>query len=789
MKRTFFTAFLVFAGFTALSQSPVLTGRVYNKINNEPIPFAAVVVLETEYSTVTDADGNYIFTDLPPGLYNVQCQFIGFKTLTQFEIQVVRSRPKKVDFAMEEQSQQLEEVVVNAQTQFEKVSESPVSLNRLGVNEIERNPGGNMDISRVIQSLPGVASGVAFRNDIIVRGGGPNENRFYLDGIEIPAINHFATQGSSGGPVGLINVLFIREVDFFTGAFPADRGNVMSSLMEIKLKDGRDDRVGGTFLLGASDVGLTLEGPLGKNTTFLASARRSYLQFLFSALELPFLPTYNDFQFKVKTKLSPKDQLTVLGLGAIDNFRLNLDANETPEQRYILNYLPVNEQWNYSLGAKYTRFHKNSYTNVVLSRFMLNNSAFKFRNNDRNDEQILDYLSQEIENKLRVEHHFKAWGWKAMAGGGFEEVKYNTQTLDKRLPAPEPLDYTSDLRLYKSAVFGRASRSFFAEKLDVSFGLRADGINFNQSMGNPLNQLSPRIALSYNFTDALSINANWGIYYQLPPYTTLGFRNADGDLVNTDMEWIRSDHYIAGLAYVFNFNGRLSLEGFYKRYQNYPFLLPDSVSLANLGGDFGVIGNREARSISNGRAYGADLSYQQKIYKGFFGVAAFTYVRSEFDDGNGNFAPSSWDNRFYTTITGGKKLKGGWEIGIQYQFLGGAPYTPADLQATSLRANWDNIGFAVPNFRLLNTERLGSINRLNIRVDKKWFFEKYALNIYLDIQNALAQQIDGVPFVDVIRDSNGSPQVDPDDPSRYLIQNLPNAQGTVLPTLGVMFQF
>lgn len=789
MKRSFTILAFIFLSVHAMAQKGIIQGRVYNAINNEPLPFAAVLIQGTNQGVSTDLDGNYIFTDLNPGLYNLEAQFIGFKTKIVFEVPVTNAKPVILDFAMEEESQQLDEVVVTVQNKFEKVAESPVSVKKLGINEIQRNPGGNQDISRVIQSLPGVASSVAFRNDLIIRGGGPNENRFYLDGIEIPAINHFATQGSSGGPVGMINVNFIRDVDFYTGAFPANRGNMLSSLMEINLKDGRSDKLGGIFQVGASDIGLTLEGPLGKNTTFLASARRSYLQFLFSVLQLPFLPTYNDFQFKIKHNINRKNQLTVLGLGAIDQFRLNLDANETPEQQYILNYLPVNEQWNYSIGAKYTNFRERSYTNIILSRFMLNNTASKFAENDETNTQLLDYQSQEIENKLRIENVFKTNNLNYTAGLNFEEAKYNTSTLDRRIPGGNELNYSSELRLLKWGVFGNVAKTFLANRLDVSLGLRADAINFNSHMSNLLNQLSPRVAFSYRFTDALSLNANWGIYYQLPPYTTLGFRNPAGDLVNTDMKYIKSIHYVAGFEYLFTFNGRASIEGFYKQYDDYPFLLQDSISLANLGGDFGVIGNQPAVPISKGRAYGLELTYEQKLYKGFFGIAAITLVRSEFQDKRGEYISSSWDNGLIATLTFGKKFGKNWEIGAQYQYLGGAPFTPFDQQATALKINWDVIGRGIPDYDQLNSQRVNGFNRLNVRIDKKWFFDRFNLDLYFDIQNALGQSVEGQPFIDVVRDDQGNPVTDPNNPDAYLTTTLPNATGTVLPSIGLIFEF
>ncbi len=789
MKAKLLVLLTILASSLLYAQNGIIQGRVYNAINNEPLPFAAVLVQGTEVGVSTDIDGRYKIEGLEPGLYNLEAQFLGFKTKAIFEVPVTNAKPAQVDFPMEEESQQLEEVVVTVQNKFEKTAESPVSVKKLGINEIQRNPGGNQDISRVIQSLPGVASTVAFRNDLIIRGGGPNENRFYLDGIEIPAINHFATQGSSGGPVGMINVNFIRDVDFYTSAFPANRGNMMSSLMEINLKDGRTDRIGGIFQIGASDIGLTLEGPIGEKTTFLASARRSYLQFLFAALQLPFLPTYNDFQFKVKHNINRKNQITILGLGAIDNFELNLDANETPEQRYLLNNLPVNEQWNYSIGAKYTNFREKSYTNVVLSRFMLNNTATKFANNDENDTQLLDYQSQEIENKLRIENFFRSKALNYTVGINFEEAKYNTNTLNRQIPGGGELDYESELRLLKWGFFGNVSRSFFENRLDVTLGLRSDAVNFNSEMQNLLNQLSPRVALSYRFTDAFSFNANWGIYYQLPPYTTLGFRNGAGDLVNTDMKYIRSEHFVGGFEYLFTFNGRVSIEGFYKKYDNYPFLLPDSISLANLGGDFGVIGNQPAVPNSEGRAYGVELTYEQKLYKGFFGIAAFTFVRSEFEDKNGVLTPTSWDNRFISTITFGKKFGKNWEVGVQYQFLGGAPFTPFDEEATALKVNWDVFGRGIPNYDELNSQRVEGFNRLNVRIDKKWYFNRVNLDLYFDIQNALGQSVEGQPFIDVVRDDQGNPVTDPNNPNAYLTTTLPNSTGTVLPTLGVIFEF
>ncbi|MBI1316120.1 TonB-dependent receptor plug domain-containing protein [bacterium] len=771
------------------AQTSIIQGTVSDAVNNEGLALATVTVQGSAKATATDLDGNYQLEGLEPGLYNVEFKMFGYESFVAFEVSVTNNKPARLDARLSASTTKLTEIEVSAQNRFERNPESPVSVQNIGINEIQRNPGGNQDISKVVQSLPGVAAQPGFRNDLIIRGGAPNENRFYLDGIEIPAINHFATQGSSGGPVGMINVNFLREVNLYTGAFPVERGNALSSVMELQLKDARTDRWGGIGQVGASEVGITVDGPLGDKTGLMLSARRSYLQFLFSLLELPFLPTYNDFQVKLKHTFNRKHQITFLGLGAVDNFDLNLNANETEAQRYTLNALPVNEQWNYSVGAKYTYFAEKSYTNVVLSQFMLNNTAFKYVDNDESKTQLLDYDSREIENKLRVENFYRHNGWRWTNGFGFEELKYATDELDLRVPEGQPArSYTTNLRMFRYSLFSQATKTVWREHLTLSAGFRMDALSFNVSTRNPLEQLSPRLSASYALNSNWSLNANWGIYYQLPPYTLLGFRDQSGDLVNRDATYIRSTHTVVGVTNYLPFNAKWSLEAFYKDYGNYPFLLTDSISLANLGGDFGVIGNAPSRSVSEGRSYGLELTYQQKYYKGFFGILALTLVRSEFEDKKGVLVPTAWDNRIIGTLTAGKRFGKNWELGVQYQFLGGAPFTPFDLDESALIVNWDNIGFGIPDYDALNTQRFDNFNRINARIDKKWFFPKWSLDVYFDVQNLLGQAVQGPPLVDVQRDAMGAPIVDPNDPNRYLIKELENSSGSTLPSIGLIIE-
>jgi hypothetical protein len=786
---------------TAVSgQSGVLTGRVIDDLSNESIPFANVALQETSYGAVTDIDGKYAIEGIEPGLYNVQATFVGYKTKTIFEVEIFTSRPTVLDIRLEAGATNLEAVEITTEV-FERNAESPVSLQQIGTNEIQRNPGGNRDISRALQILPGVASSLSFRNDIIIRGGAPNENRFFLDGVEVPVINHFATQGSSGGPVGIINVNFIQNVDFYSGAFPANRGNALSSVLEFTQKDGNTEGLKGNFTLSATDVGLTLDGPLSEKTTFIASARRSYLQFLFGVLGLPFLPTYNDAQFKVKHRFNEKNEITFIGLGALDQFELNESAAqdaETEEERqeinYILGNLPVNNQWNYTVGANYKHFSGKGFQNIVLSRSHLNNRAEKYEQNvERPEKLILNYESEEIENKFRFEHTQRTNGWRLNAGINLEDVTYFNSTFNRISvdTSVSVVDFSSEINFQRFGFFGSINRSFLEERLLLSFGLRSDWNNWGESMSNPIDQLSPRFSLSYSITPELSFQANVGRYYQLPPYTVMGFRNNEGDLVNKEngVTYIQSDHYVAGFQYVFPSNTKISVEGFFKDYAGYPFTTLDSINLANLGADFGVIGNEPVVSIGEGRSYGLEFLVQRKLFNGLFGIAALTLVRSEFTDKNGDYVPSAWDNQFILSLTAGKKFAKNWEVGTRIQVLGGPPFTPVDAETSSLIPVWNVNNRGIPDYNRLNEERAPVSYQVDFRIDKKYFFDKWSLNVYFDVENITNAVVELEPFIDVVRDENNQPVVNPDDPSRYLLTTIPNQSGTFLPSIGVVVEF
>jgi len=784
--------------FAVLAQNGGISGTIKDGKNNTAIAFANVVLNPGAKGTTTDENGVFQFENLAPGYYQLAVSYVGYAPFEQFEIKVLPNRVQDLKIQLESTAQNLETVEVKGAA-FVKRKESPLSLRTVSATEIFRNPGGNRDISKVLQSFPGVASSLSFRNDLVVRGGAPNENRFFLDGIEVPNINHFATQGSSGGPVGLINVNFIREVEFYAGAFPSNRGNALSSVVEFEQLEPNQDKLQGNFMLGSSDIGLTVNTPLTEKSGLLFSVRRSYLQYLFQVLKLPFLPTYNDAQFKYTHKIDEKNTLTVIGLGAIDQFRLNeevndgvTDAETLRRNNYILGNLPVNEQWNYTLGAKWVRYLENGYTTLVASRNDLNNTSEKYLNNVEEPQNLLlDYSSREWDNKLRYEYTFQPNSTKWNVGAGLEQTGYTNESRfsTNASGSPESIATNTSLSFVKYSVFGQATQSFLDGLLSVSLGIRVDANNYNDHMKNPLNGLSPRAATSYQFHENWAVNASLGRMTQLPASTALGY-SRNGVLANQEaLKFIQSDQVGLGVDWTPKSGLQFSLEGFHKSYSNYPLSVAKGISLANLGADFGVIGNELIQSVSEGKAYGVEFLAQQKLSNSIYGIVSYTWVRSEFTNADGKFAPSSWDNGHILNLTAGKKFKRNWELGAKFRLFGGAPYTPYDIATSSRKNVWDVNQQGVLDYARVNSERFDLFHALDLRIDKTWYFEKWSLNAYFDIQNSYGNAIDGNPFLDVVRDVAGNPVTDNDNPSLYQTEVVPNQSGSRLPSIGIMIDF
>lgn len=766
-----------------------IKGVVIDKSTRQPLEFVNVLVVGLGIGASTDANGNFLITQVPPGIYRLQASFLGYKTELTPEYRVNHVTPY-VQIELEEENASLNEVVVTA-SPFQKVPESPVSLRVIGLQEIEKAPGANRDISKVVQNYPGVAfSPIGYRNDLIVRGGGPSENRFYLDGVEIPNINHFSTQGASGGPVGLIDADLIRSVKFYSGAFPADKGNALSSVLDFSLRDGDMERNSLKATLGASEVSLSSNGHIGNKTSYLVSVRQSYLQALFKILGLPFLPAYTDASFKIKTRFDSHNELTLLGLGGIDRMKLNLGI-EGEDAEYMLSYLPEINQETYTVGGVYRHYSQRHVQSIVLSQSYLNNRNVKYRDNDESSEEYLTLRlgSIEQETKLRMENTSSWSVWKVKAGFDLNYSRYKSNEYRKVFAnALREYDYHTDLSLWRWGMFASVDYAAPDKSFTASMGVRTDGNNYSDKMKELWRQLSPRLSVSYRLIEGLTLSGHVGLYYQLPSYTALGFKGEEGEYVNRHLDYISVSQESLGLSWTPNENMELSVEGFYKLYGHMPFSLSDQIPLSCKGNDYGTIGNEALSSEAKGRSYGVELMFKWLLAQKLNLSSSLTIFKSEFKDGKqGSYVPSAWDNRFILNMSGTYNFPKHWSLGAKVSCIGGSPYTPYDVEKSSLVEAWNVQGRAYYDYSRYNQERLPVFGQLDVRVDKTFYLKKCMLGFYLDIQNITASKLrqpDALMSTGQIENPSA-----PLSEQRYVMKSIRQESGTLLPTLGITFEY
>lgn len=766
-----------------------IKGVVIDKSTRQPLEFVNVLVVGLGIGASTDANGNFLITQVPPGIYRLQASFLGYKTELTPEYRVNHVTPY-VQIELEEENASLNEVIVTA-SPFQKVPESPVSLRVIGLQEIEKAPGAHRDISKVVQNYPGIAfSPIGYRNDLIVRGGGLSENRFYLDGVEIPNINHFSTQGASGGPVGLIDADLIRSVKFYSGAFPADKGNALSSVLDFSLRDGDMERNSLKATLGASEVSLSSNGHIGNKTSYLVSVRQSYLQALFKILGLPFLPAYTDASFKIKTRFDSHNELTLLGLGGIDRMKLNLGI-EGEDAEYMLSYLPEINQETYTVGGVYRHYSQRHVQSIVLSQSYLNNRNVKYRDNDESSEENLTLRlgSIEQETKLRMENTSSWSVWKVKAGFDLNYSRYKSNEYRKVFAnALREYDYHTDLSLWRWGMFASVDYAAPDKSFTASMGVRTDGNNYSDKMKELWRQLSPRLSVSYRLIEGLTLSGHVGLYYQLPSYTALGFKGEEGEYVNRHLDYISVSQESLGLSWTPNENMELSVEGFYKLYGHMPFSLSDQIPLSCKGNDYGTIGNEALSSEAKGRSYGVELMFKWLLTQKLNLSSSLTIFKSEFKDGEqGSYVPSAWDNRFILNMSGTYNFPKHWSLGAKVSCIGGSPYTPYDVEKSSLVEAWNVQGRAYYDYSRYNQERLPVFGQLDVRVDKTFYLKKCMLGFYLDIQNITASKLrqpDALMSTGQIENPSA-----PLSEQRYVMKSIRQESGTLLPTLGITFEY
>ncbi|NUN10550.1 MAG: TonB-dependent receptor [Ignavibacteriaceae bacterium] len=704
----------------------VITGKITDAATGQPVPFATVTLVGTTLGAAADVDGNYRITNLVPGTYQVRATVIGYNTITKTDVAVNNSKPAQVDFQLQQLTIELEDVTVTS-SYFYRAPTDLNSVKSFGYEEIRRAPGGFEDVVRALSILPGVAQVDAGRNDLIVRGGAPSENLYVVDGFEVPNINHFGTQGATGGPLSFINLDYVKETSFSTGGFPVLYGDKLSSVLRIDLRDGRSDRLGGKAVISASQFGLNLEGPVTSNSNFLFSARRSYLDFIFKAAGFGFVPEYYDVLSKFNYDIDKKTQLNFLFVSAFDNVKY---FNDTDDKRLSNSRVLGSDQVQYLTGLSYRQLFNKGFYRISLSRNFVD---YNTSQRDSLLNPIFLNESREGENKLKAEVVYQINpALEINAGGDVEHIKFKSNII---FPANFVTTFGDTLPIstinttnvfFKYSLFGNLTTTLM-KRIILNTGVRMDYFDAI----NEKYYLSPRASLSYMFNELTSLNLSGGMYYQSPSYIWL----AAGDF-NRNLTKIRVDQYIVGLDHVLREDTRIKLEAFYKDYRDYPAsLLRPYLVLANTGAGFAgsedgfsAFGLEPLVNAGKGYSRGIEFSAQKKLSDiPVYGILSATYNQTRFTAIDGIERRGSYDQNWIFNISGGYQITETLEASMKFRYSTGRPVTPFNPDGTQ-------------SVSLYNTLTLDPLHSLDLRVDKKWFFDRLTLITYLDVQNVYNRQ-------------------------------------------------
>ena len=774
--KNLLTLFALFLGANLLfAQEVSIKGTVVDEFGY-PLAGAEVILVDTPLGAQTDIDGIYLINGVTPGSYNLSVRFLGYESQTLYNIIVKSKGNPEYNFSLSPKAEALEGVVLQVDNFISRPKESPLSTRTLSAVELATYPGGNNDVVQVAQTLPGVSPSVGgFRNDLIIRGGAPNESVYYLDGIEIPNINHFSTQGSAGGPVGMINVSFIENVTLSASSFDARYDNALSGVLQFEQRKGSSEGWNRNIRISASETALTFDGPISEKTTFIGSVRRSYLQFLFELIGLPIRPDYWDYQYKIDHTIDDYNSISLIGIGAIDDFSVEAPEVFDEEATAQLEQSPFIDQrthvagisWQHKLKSQPGKF------TLSLSHNRLQNTFTQYTDPENETGAYFINKALEAETKLRFDLVRYLGKLKWAYGMNLQQSNYENNTTIEQINN----SFFSTIEFYKYGLFTQLSGNL-GTKTEFTFGLRLDDDSFTKN--NLLDHISPRGALTYNFNEDLSATLGIGRYLKIPTYTQLGYQSA-GIFVNENLSYVQSDHLTAGIKKYFGNTTLLSIEGFLKSYSNYPISVLDEISLANKGAGFEVLGNEEVESSGKGRSYGLELLYQQKLRNNFYGLFSYTYFFSEFSGLDPNiYRRSTWDSRHLASFTGGYKLNKNWEISSRFRYNGKTPYAPID--ETFSLANYPDLRL---DYDLLGNENylLDPFTQLDLRIDKKWNFTSSSFNLFIEVQNLLSADNPTPPEYGLARNSDGSIK----NPSQ--LKELPRSEGQFIPSIGLVFDF
>ncbi|MBL8187067.1 MAG: TonB-dependent receptor [Acidobacteria bacterium] len=743
-------ACLLLSALTVLAQDTTGAGVLRGVVKDAagaPAKDVKVCIPVLNRCATTDALGAFSLVDLRADKYTLEITAPNQRALTNKDTEVRAGLETLLEITLPKIENLSDSVTISAPA-FIAPEEIKNSGYLVQQREIAKTAGALQDVSRYVQTLPGVAIGSNdFRNDIIVRGGSPLENLFVVDNIEIPNINNFANFAAAGGTVSILDAELIQDVNFLTGGYPAPYINRLSSVLQITQREGNRDKFSGRATVGFAGAGGIAEGPINKGKgSWVVSARRSFLDYFSDDIGIGGVPVNYSFNSKAVYDLNAANRIWLVNFTGIDRIRLGPIEGKpkTDDNRELENFDIRYRGWRSATGLNWQRVfgargvgllgfsHSEASVNQQvkdLLQFRLTGTNLDdiiartpavYRENSREGETTLKYdltLYTPVLDKVQLGGSFKLFRIRYDAAQPFG----NSDNPFAIRTDANPFTLQRNFTARQTGAYVQASQNI-GSRLNFTVGGRYDNYQYISA-----NRFSPRAGVSLRLTDKLSWRGSYGIFYQQPFFLFLS-----AFPINRQLDPTRATHYVTGLAYQASNSLRMTVELYQKDYRDYPVSLDyPAFSLANAGDTFAV---RDLLfpliSAGRGRARGIEFFVEKKFTAKWFGQANLAFSRTRHAGLDGVFRPGSFDYPVIFNAVGGYKFNQKWEFSSRVALLGGRPFTPFNETLSRQQSR------GIFDFNRVNGERAPDYFRLDFRVDRTFTLRDKPLIVFAGLQNA-----------------------------------------------------
>ncbi|MFN7116723.1 MAG: TonB-dependent receptor [Saprospiraceae bacterium] len=757
-QSTFLLLALLASAFSFAQNTQTVRGTIVDKQSEIPLIGVAVELISVEPNKgeTTDEEGRFTMTNVPIGRHTFRISYLGYNSITIPNVVVTAGKEVTLDLGLEESVTQLNEVVVTAQTDKDKTVNDMASISARSFNpeEVTRFSGGRNDVARLAGNFAGVSVADDSRNDIVIRGNSPTGVLWRLEGIPIPNPNHFATLGTTGGPVSALNPNLLATSDFLTSAFPAEYGNAVGGVFDVNFRNGNRDNYEFTAQLAAfSGLEAMAEGPLNKNKkgSFLVSYRYSFVQ-IADYLGIPIgtnaTPNYQDVSFKLDFGNGKAGKFSIFGIGATSDIAFK--GAETEETDLFAD--PNEDAYSDSqigiLGVRHNIIiGNNSYIRTVASFStartgytqdnLLDDGARKLRVTDVKDisdtYRLSSYFNKKVNARLSVRT-------------GILAQRFNLDTrVDDRDKRPdldedgEPdwvrvRDFNGGMNLLEAYA---QSQYKLSEKWTLNTGLHAQYLDFNESSA-----IEPRVSLNWQFRPNQSLTVGYGLHHQMQPMPVFFLQEEVSpgvyERTNEDLDFLRSNHFVIGYDVRLGTDWRMKVETYYQAIDNAAVEnTPSSFSLLNAGADFVFPERGSLVNEGTGTNMGVELTVEKFFSKGYYGLLTASVFDSQYKGSDGIERNTAFNNNYVVNLLAGKEFRFGegkrnaFTFDTRISTAGGRYYTPIDLEASKAK------GDEVLQETLAFSERYTPYFRFDVKLGytKNSKTRKFSQQFFLDFQN------------------------------------------------------